>query len=64
MALYLKCPKCGLHFMDYCGEWVHDDTEECYIHGPYDCPCDCGETAVSMTEEEYYKDEDKKKYFK
>lgn len=52
MAIYLKCPNCGLHFMDMFGEHVKDDSEDCYMHGPYVCPV-CNTDAEGITAKEY-----------
>lgn len=51
MALYFKCPHCGLYFIDYGGEFAKEDTEECWMYGPYLCP-NCG------TEANYCEDKD------
>lgn len=41
MVLYFKCDKCKTKFIDYFGEYAHEDTKECYINGPYECT-ECG----------------------
>lgn len=41
MALHFKCSKCGHKFIDMFGEHAKEDTEECYMYGPYLCP-KCG----------------------
>lgn len=35
MALYFKYPNCGNYFIDMFGENAADDTEVCYMYGPY-----------------------------
>lgn len=54
MALYFKCPKCGKYFIDYYGENAADDTEECFLKGPYLCP-ECDTESVSIDQKEYNK---------
>lgn len=61
MALYFKCPGCGLYFMDMFGEHAKDDTEECYMKGPYVCP-ECDTDAEGITGEEYSKAPEESKW--
>lgn len=44
MALYLKCPNCGLYFMDMFGEHIR--------HHIYTCP-ECSANAECITLKEY-----------
>lgn len=44
MALYLKCPKCGLNFTDYYGEHALDADD---VNGDYVCP-KCGAIAEKV----------------
>lgn len=52
MAIYFKCPHCGLYFIDMFGEHVKEDTDDCYINGPYICP-ECETDAIPITDKEY-----------
>ena len=48
MALYFKCPKCNLYFMDMFGEYVVDPND---LNGDYACPR-CKTISECVKEEE------------
>lgn len=54
MALYFKCPKCGIHFMDMFGEFAEDIKND--LNGDYLCP-KCNTIAESVQSNDIPDDE-------